>query len=287
MAEPAPSARADDARRRPTVVVARRPAPGRERELERWMRQLVTAAGQAPGYVGAELQPPNAQHPDEWVTIYQFRDRPTLEGWLRSPARRELVEAGAALVDGEPREQVLAVAPEDVHATVVSSYLIEPEHAARFETFQRRLLAALAELPGFVSTEVFEPVDGVQDDTVIVVTFTARRHLDAWLGSDERHRLLREIEPYLAHDRVTNVVGGFGGWFGGPGAPEVRRWKQAALVLLALYPTSLLLTAAREAVAPGLPIVPAVLVTNAAGVAILTWLLMPVLTQAFDRWLRR
>jgi antibiotic biosynthesis monooxygenase (ABM) superfamily enzyme len=126
--------------------------------------------------------------------------------------------------------------------------------------------------------DVFEPVEGVQEDAVNVVAFIARRHLDAWLASQRRRALLAEIEPHLAQDRVTNVVGGFGGWFPGEGPHEVRRWKQAALVLLALYPTALL---------PDLSLVPAVFLANAAGVAILSWLLMPWLTRTLDGWLRR
>jgi antibiotic biosynthesis monooxygenase (ABM) superfamily enzyme len=43
----------------------------------------------------------------------------------------------------------------------------------------------------------------------------------------------------------------------------------------------------RSALYPDLTDPLAVLVGNVVGVAILSWLLMPVLTQRFDTWLRR
>ncbi len=59
-------------RRVPTVVVARRPAPGKEREFERWLRRLAVAASEAPGHVRTDVQPPDDVHPCEWTIVYKF-----------------------------------------------------------------------------------------------------------------------------------------------------------------------------------------------------------------------
>lgn len=88
-------------------------------------------------------------------------------------------------------------------------------------------------------------------------------------------------------DRTVNVVGGFAGWFSGPTGAAPKRWKQAALVLLALYPTALVVGIVRDAIAPDLPVLLAVFIGNVGGVAILSWILMPALTRRFDAWLRR
>ena len=73
--------------REPTMIVVRRARPGREREFERWIRRLVARAADAPGAVDAELQPPDALHPGEWVAVDRFADNDSLERWLHSPAR--------------------------------------------------------------------------------------------------------------------------------------------------------------------------------------------------------
>jgi antibiotic biosynthesis monooxygenase (ABM) superfamily enzyme len=127
----------------------------------------------------------------------------------------------------------------------------------------------------------------VQDDTVVVFSFDTREHLDAWLESDDRRRILDEIDELTEGSRTLNVVGGFGGWFGRPGMADVKRWKQASIVLLALYPTTLVLTRVRLWLLPDVHWVLAALIGNVLGVIILSWVLMPELTRRLAAWLRR
>jgi uncharacterized protein len=277
----------DTSRTIPTVVVARRPVAGREDEFEVWLRRLVAAAREAPGHVSSDIQPPNEVHPGEWVILYQFGDAGSLESWLRSAARVELMEAGADLVDGPAREQVIALAQAPDPVTGVASFRVRPGEQHRVAGFHTRLVERLSAFPGFLRSEVFEPVPGVQDETVVVFSFDRREHLDAWLGSDARREMLAEIEPFIEGGRTVNVVGGFAGWFGGGGAAPVRTWKQASVVLLALFPTALVLTVLRRWLLPDVNWVLGVLLGNVAGVIILSWALMPFLTRLLADWLRR
>jgi antibiotic biosynthesis monooxygenase (ABM) superfamily enzyme len=134
---------------------------------------------------------------------------------------------------------------------------------------------------------MFEPVEGVQGDTVVVYAFDTREHLDRWLASDERRTILEQMDPLLEGDRTMNVLGGFAGWFSPSGLQGAKQWKQAAVVLLALFPVVLVLTLIRQWLVPDLPLVLAVLVSNVISVAILAWALMPFLTSRLDGWLRR
>lgn len=276
-----------DRRTLPTVIIARRPAAGRELDFERWLRRLADAAERAPGHLGAEIQPPDTSHPSEWVIVYRFESVACLDDWLGSDERSELLHEGGDLVEGAAREQIVATGTETDGAdpvTAVASFRLRPDAAPELPGFYRRLVHELASFDGFLQCDLFEPVPGVQHDTVIVFAFDTRSHLDVWLESPERSDLLATLDPYLDSERVLNVVGGFGGWFG-PGA--VRRWKQASIVLLALFPTSLLIGALRREWLPEIPFVLGVFVSNVIGIAILTWVLMPWLTRIFDRWLRR
>lgn len=276
----------DSARQMPTVVVARTPVPGREAEFEGWLRGLLDVARDAPGHVSSDLQPPNDVHPGEWVVVYQFEDAASLEGWLHSSVRAELMREAADLVDGPPREQVVALAQGPEPVTAVASFRVRAGEEHRYATLHARLVQRLAGFPGYLRSEVFEPVAGVQDETVVVFSFDSREHLDAWLVSEERRAMLAEIEPFVEGERTVNVVGGFAGWFGGQG-PGVRRWKQASVVLLALFPTSLVLTLVRMWLLPDVHWVLGVLFGNVLGVIALSWVLMPFLTRVLDGWLRR
>jgi uncharacterized protein len=270
----------------PTVVVARTPAHGREAEFEGWLRGLLAVARDAPGHVSSDLQPPNDAHPGEWVVVYQFADTTSLGRWLHSPVRAEMMREAADLVDGPPREQIVALAQGPEPVTGVASFRVRPGEEHRYAELHGRLVHRLAGFPGFLRSEVFEPVPGVQDETVVVFSFDSRDHLDAWLRSDDRRAMLAEIEPFLEGERTVNVVGGFAGWFGGRG-PDVKRWKQASVVLLALFPTSLVLTVLRQWLLPDAHWVLGVVFGNVLGVIALSWVLMPFLTRILDGWLRR
>ncbi len=271
----------------PTVVVARTPVPGREVEFEQWLRRLVSAAREAPGHVHSDIQPPNDVHPGEWVILYQFTDAESLTAWLTSNERDEIVADGRELLAGVTREQVVALAHQPEPVTAVASFTVAPGNEHLYAEFHVRLIERLAAFPGFLRSEVFPPIPGVQADTVVVFAFDTREHLDAWLDSDARRIMLAEIDPFIVGERTINVVGGFAGWFGGPGMYHVKTWKQAAIVLLALFPTTLVLTAVRQWLVPDVYWVVGVLIGNVLGVIALTWLLMPWLTRLFAGWLRR
>jgi antibiotic biosynthesis monooxygenase (ABM) superfamily enzyme len=271
----------------PTVVVARRPVPGREAEFEQWLRGLVAAARLAPGHVHSDIQPPNDVHPGEWVILYQFTDVDLLHAWLTSPERDKLVAEGREFITDDVREQVVALASQPEPVTAVASFCLRPGTGMLYADFYDRLVKALTAFPGFIRSELFPPIAGIQDDTVVLLSFDTREHLDAWLGSTARQQLLDEIDPYIEGGRTLNVVGGFAGWFGRPGMAKVKTWKQAAVVLLAIIPISLLVTAVRRWLLPDVSWWTAVLIGNVIGVIVLSWVAMPLLTRAFARWLQR
>lgn len=272
-------------RRTPTVIVARRARPGREREFERWLRRLVSRAGQAAGYVDADVQPPNDLHPGEWVVVYQFVDSGSLEAWLRSPTRAALIADGNELMEPGAREQVVAVSAGGDPVTAVSSVRVKPEFVREHRELHDQIVDELATVDGFLRSELFDPVAGVQDDTIVFITFDSRAHLDRWLASEERHRILRQMEPYIDSERTVNVVGGYAGWFASN--MRVPKWKSAVAVLVAIVPTSLCFAALRAVLFPDIPLVPGVVIGNVFGVAVLTWLLMPFVTARLDHWLSR
>ena len=270
----------------PTVIVSRTPAPGREEEFIEWLERLSAAARLAPGHVDSSVEPAGELHPGEWVVIYQFENSDLLQAWLDSPDRIELIGAGADLVVGETREQVVALADQPERVTAVSSFMVRPGVEAEFKVFQRRLDAAAALSPGFLGVERYDPVHGVQDETVVVFSFDDREHLDEWLGSPVRAELLAAANQYVEGERVLNVVSGFGGWFS-YGGPTAKKWKQAAVILLALYPMTFVLSLLSGWLIPDVPWQISLLMSNIIVTALLTWVVMPPLTRWFDRWLHR
>jgi len=274
----------------PTVVVARRVLSGCEDEFRAWDRRIRVAASQCPGFLASDLQPPNLSHPGEWVTVYSFDSVPRLDAWLVSEQRAQLMEEVGSLLDGEAKEQRIAgmrTAPEPV--TLVLSQTIAPSDREEFLAMHDDAVDRLRQFRGFLGSELLPPVEGVQEELVIVASFASRSDLDRWLESDSRREWLGMIDGLVEGDRTLNVVGGFGGWFpsqatdtGGP-----KRWKQAVAVFIALFPTVLLITLIRGVIAPDMNVVVAIFVGNVLSILALTYLLMPPLTRRLSGWLSR
>ena len=271
-----------------SVVNARRVRAGAERDFARWASRIDAVASRFPGFLGSDVQPPDDVHPHEWVTVFRFGTVEQLESYLSSPKRAELLEEAEPLIDGPVREQVIV---EPVQAstpvTVVMSQRVRPDREADFAAAHDHVLGELVRFPGFLRSELVPPVSGVSDEHVIVFAFDSREHLDRWLASAERRAWLARIAPLISGDRTMNVLGGFAGWFPAPGGEQVPKWKQAVAVLLGLFPIALGLTVLRDALLPDLPLVPGVLLSNVLAIAVLTWLVMPLVNRVLRAWLHR
>ncbi|NNF56038.1 MAG: hypothetical protein HKN03_16550 [Acidimicrobiales bacterium] len=267
--------------------MARKPRAGQEREFKRWLDRITATAAAMPGHLGSDLQAPGPEHPDEWTIVYQFESQSLLDDWIDSPVRAALLAEGAELTEGESRVQHLAMGVGENPVTAVASFEVKQGRWAEFEEGYDRILQSISRFDGFLSAQLFPPVDDVQDETVIVFSFRSRDQLDAWLTSDERREQLELLDDLVEGDRHVNVVGGFGGWFN-LGQRQVKTWKQAAVVLLALYPMVLVINELLGWLLPAdFPYLLSVLLGNIIGVGVLSWVLMPRLTSILHNWLRR
>ncbi len=271
----------------PTVLVGRRVVPGKEAAFAEWMTRVTHAAQSAPGHVAVDVQRPDSMHPDEWMIVYRFEDAASLEGWLDSESRSKLLEEGADLILGEAREQIFAATARDPGVRMVTSYLLKEGGVPVHEAVHEEVMAELESYQGFRQREILDAVPGIQPETVVILTFDDDVSLRRWLESDRRAQLLSRLDPQIEGTYTTNVLGGFAGWFTFDRTAEPKRWKQALVILTALFPISLSITYVRGVVWPDAPLVPGVFVGNVLGIALLTWIVMPPLTRRLSDWLRR
>jgi antibiotic biosynthesis monooxygenase (ABM) superfamily enzyme len=138
---------------------------------------------------------------------------------------------------------------------------VRPGFEAQYRQWSGRINSACSEFPGFVDLEVFEPGPG-DNCFVIVIHFDTDEHGLAWQSSAVCVELLKSAQPFLTVAAVHPPASTFGGWFSAPGSGKSpsRRWKEALTVLFVLYPTVL-------------------------SVAILTWILMPLVNRKLSFWL--
>ena len=132
-------------------------------------------------------------------------------------------------------------------------------------------------------------------DWHMLYRFASRGHLEAWERSPERIRWLRSAADLVEHGR-TEYRTGIEGWFdepasrsveaaGGPVQAAPPRWKQASVIWLAFFPTSLALTYLLMPFADGWPPALRVLVTTLVATPWMTYVFLPFVTRLFSRWL--
>ncbi|MBX7194108.1 MAG: hypothetical protein K1X94_18790 [Sandaracinaceae bacterium] len=72
-----------------TVVVTRRARPGREAELEEWLRGVIAVTAQFAGYQGSTVLRPQEGSRGDHVLVFRFASFDDLRGWQTSAVRTE------------------------------------------------------------------------------------------------------------------------------------------------------------------------------------------------------
>lgn len=272
-----------------TVIIGQTVRPGSEERFIAWQHEVNEAASRYPGFIAAEVTAPTAVQPD-WVVVYRFDSVSNLQAWINSATRQDRLAAGQQFLAGPATQQILggSAKPADQLVTVVVTHRVSPEHVAEFLAWQHRLQLAESTFDGYRGSELFRPIEGVQDSWTALYRYDTAASLDAWLLSDERQRLLAEGKKF--HDfELRTVDGSFGSWFAfdehGAEAPPPSDTKTSIAVWVGLYPTVVLLTLA---LAPlNMPLWLGMLVGNLVSSFIMSFVTMPYyVNPLLKHWLR-
>ena len=272
-----------------TVIIGQRVRPGSEQAFTAWQHELNEAASHYPGFIGAEVTAPTALQPD-WVVVYRFDSVANVQAWINSATRQERLAAGRQYLDGPATQQVVggAAKPPDQLVTVVVTHRVNAGNVAEFLTWQERLRLAESKFQGFRGTELFRPIEGVQDEWTALYRYDNAADLDKWLISNERQELLSEGEKF-SDFRSRTIDNSFGSWFAfdehGAEAPPPSETKTAVAVWVGLYPTVVILTLA---VSPlKIPLWLGLLIGNLLSSFTMSFLTMPYYANPLlKRWLR-
>lgn len=172
--------------------------------------------------------------------------------------------------------------------TVVVRRRVRPGREAEFEAAMREFIGFALAYPGHLDIHVLRPAaTGPADYTVVdkFATVEARRAFkesSAYQGWMQRLKALTEGDPQIEE------MGGLAGWFTLPDRPQVKpptKYKMAFVTLLGVYPLATVLPPIFVGLLPGWHPLLRSVVINATVVGLLTWVVMPLLTKLFARWL--
>jgi uncharacterized protein len=271
-----------------TAIASHRVRPDKADEYIKVQTAMTDAARRFPGFVGTEILDPVLGLQEEWVAIFRLESNHAMKRWLECPERLKLVPRIEELLL-EPSHLLLLASDDSAEPPVamVFTHRVAPDKVPAYLDWRRRAIAAQAHHPGYLATEFFEP-HGQFEEWVDIVRYASIKDLSEWMESQERRALLKELEPIVESVHEHQVTG-LEGWFAlnrGPAASPrgIPSWKQALAVLFALYPTVMFLTFLNPLMhSLSMPV--QMLIGNILSVAILTWLVMPRVSQLLNFWL--
>lgn len=169
-----------------------------------------------------------------------------------------------------------------VHVAITRRVL--PGKEEEFKEALRRFMAESFVHDGVHGASMMTALPGNDTQEIgILRTFKDEAERDAFYNSDH----FREWEAYasqLTEEPIYRELTGLEGWFRSPLPPP--RWKMAVVTLCGVFPASLFLAFVVAPLLTELPLIARLFVNAASMVALLTWLVMPVLTKVLKPWLK-
>jgi len=188
-------------------------------------------------------------------------------------------------------ETTLATGAEDQGATVVITHRVREGWHDGYEEWLDKIAPLCKAYPGHLDWHIVRPIKGLTATYTVVIRFDTREHLEAWMHSADRKRLIEEVQPLLAKDDDFFIRSGLDFWFTPEGAKAKVpvRWKQFLVTWSAIYPLVLVMPLLVVPVMrfTGVPEWRALttLVATGAIVGLMTYVVMPRYTKLLKRWL--
>jgi antibiotic biosynthesis monooxygenase (ABM) superfamily enzyme len=177
-------------------------------------------------------------------------------------------------------------AEQAVTVNIVRTVL--PGREDDFEALVRAFIPKSLTYAGHLGVHVVKPAASTSRKYYVVIKFATGKQWQSFQEWPEYLQFRAAIEPLLEREPCVEEMTGLESWFTLPGATSLRplpRWKMALVTLLGVYPTSVLIG---MFVGPWLTTWPGWLqsfVFATLMVAMLTWVVMPLLTRLFRFWL--
>jgi len=171
---------------------------------------------------------------------------------------------------------------------MVFTHRVANDRVEDYLAWRRKAIEAQAHYPGYLATEFFKPHGTFQNEWVDIVRYDNVDDLNHWMESRERQALLKELDPIVESMHAHRVTG-LEGWFAlnrGPGATVSvpPSWKQMLAVLFALYPTVMVLNFLNP-LWHNFSFPVQMLIGNILSCILLTWRVMPRVSQFLNFWL--
>jgi uncharacterized protein len=172
--------------------------------------------------------------------------------------------------------------------TAVIAHLVKPGRADGYEEWMKGIIPVARAFPGHLGVNILRPQPGGSLEYIIVLHFDRYDNLQNWLSSDVRREWIDRVKPLIQTLDNVQVLAGLETWFELPKRVQMmppKRYKMALLTWFGVFVTLTSVGAILRPLFANLQPVLAQFLTIGIVVWILTYVLMPRLTQLFRKWL--
>jgi hypothetical protein len=173
---------------------------------------------------------------------------------------------------------------EPIHIAITRR--VKPGCEAEFQTaLQDFFKTSFANIGVFGANMLVPPPGSSSPEFGILRTFANAQERDAFYASPMFKTWEARIKPLTEGEPMHRQLNGLEAWFRSPQSPPPR-WKMAIATYLGVVPVIMGLSLTLGPLIRSWNFVLNNLVFNACVVALLTWVVMPLITRILQRWLR-
>jgi antibiotic biosynthesis monooxygenase (ABM) superfamily enzyme len=172
--------------------------------------------------------------------------------------------------------------------TVCISVKVKRGREQDFETWVEGVGHTASQFAGHQGLNILRPSGRTAPDYVYIFRFDTYTHLKAWEDSEVRRDWVERLAALTEGEARKQVITGLEYWFTLPNAattPPPPRYKMVIVTVLAIYPLSTILPPALGPFLAFLPTLLRGLLISTLLVLLMTYIVMPLLTRLFARWL--
>ncbi|MCB9773481.1 MAG: antibiotic biosynthesis monooxygenase [Nitrospiraceae bacterium] len=176
-------------------------------------------------------------------------------------------------------------------ATAVITHRVRDGQQEGYEAWLNEIGPLCRSYPGHLDLQIIRPIPGLTATYTVIIRFDTREHLQGWMSSQDRKRLIEQVRPLLAQDDDFFIRSGLDFWFTPEGARAKVpvRWKQFLVTWSAIFPLVLVIPMVvawglRQLGVPHNHYLDLLLSTGSV-VGVMVYLVMPHYTKLIQRWL--
>lgn len=174
---------------------------------------------------------------------------------------------------------------EHIHVAVTRR--VRPGCEAEFQQALREFVQASFAHGGVLGAGMFVPLPGSDSrEYGVLRTFQSEKERDEFYQSPSFKAWQERVKPITEGEPVYRKLHGLEAWFRNPGQPNPKQWKMAVATYIGVDIVTTLLFYVIGPFIQNWPFLIRNSAFNILVVACLTWLAMPLLTCALQRWLQ-